>query len=53
MPDSKNLLRNIAKRVQQGGGYFAIACRKAHPRISAQNGIRFPEQGSTGKYDPV
>ena len=52
MPDSKNLLRNIAKRVQQGGGPFAIACRKAHPTIWSNSGMRFPAGAPSGNCDP-
>ena len=52
MPDSKNLLRNIAKRVQQGGGPFAIACRKARPTIWPNSGMRFPFGTPSGKRIP-
>ena len=52
MPDSKNLLRNIAKRVQQGGSPFAIACRKLRPTIWSNSGMRFPVGASSGNYDP-
>ena len=52
MPDSKNLLRNIAKRVQQGGSPFAITCRKARPTIWSNFGMRFPVGASSGNYDP-
>ena len=52
MPDSKNLLRNIAKRVQQGGGPFAIACRKARPTIWPNSGTRFPVGAPSGNCDP-
>ena len=52
MPDSKNLLRNIAKRVQQGGGSFAITCRKVRPTIWPNSGMRFPVGAPSGKCDP-
>ena len=52
MPDSKNLLRNIAKRVQQGGSPFAITCRKLRPTIWSNSGMRFPVGASSGNYDP-
>ena len=52
MPDSKNLLRNIAKRVQQGGSPFAITCRKVRPTIWSNSGMRFPVGASSGNYDP-
>lgn len=52
MPDSKNLLRNIAKRVQQGGSPFAITCRKAHPTIRPNSGMRFPVGAPSGNCDP-
>lgn len=52
MPDSKNLLRNIAKRVQQGGSPFAITCRKVRPIISSNSGMRFPVGASSGNCDP-
>ena len=52
MPDSKDLLRNIAKRVQQGGGPLAITCRKAHPTIWSNSGMRFPAEAPSGNYDP-
>ena len=52
MPDSKNLLRNIAKWVQQGGSPFAITNRKAHPTIWSNSGMRFPVGASSGNYDP-
>ena len=52
MPDSKNLLRNIAKRVQQGGSPFAITCRKVRPTIWPNSGMRFPAEAPSGKRDP-
>ena len=52
MPDSKNLLRNIAKRVQQGGSPFAITCRKLRPTIWSNSGTRFPVGAPSGKRDP-
>lgn len=52
MPDSKNLLRNIAKRVQQGGGPFAITCRKVRPTIWLNSGMRFPVGAPSGNCDP-
>ena len=52
MPDSKNLLRNIAKRVQQGGSPFAITCRKVRPIISSNSGTRFPVRAPSGNCDP-
>lgn len=52
MPDSKNLLRNIAKRVQQGGSPFAITCRKLRPTIWSNSGMRFPVGAPSGNYDP-
>lgn len=52
MPDSKNLLRNIAKRVQQGGAPFAIANRKVRPTIWPNSGMRFPAEAPSGKRDP-
>lgn len=52
MPDSKNLLRNIAKRVQQGGSPFAITCRKARPTLRSNSGMRFPVGASSGKRVP-
>lgn len=52
MPDSKNLLRNIAKRKQQGGGPFAITCWKAHPTIWPNSGMRFPVGAPGGNCDP-
>ena len=52
MPDSKNLLRNIAKRVQQGGSPFAITCRKARPTIWLNSGSRFPVGAPNGNCDP-
>mgnify|MGYP001634486158 CR=1 FL=1 len=52
MPDSKNLLRNIAKRKQQGGGPFAITCWKAHPTIWPNSGMRFPVGAPSGNCDP-
>ena len=52
MPDSKNLLRNIAKRMQQGGRPFAITCRKLRPTIWSNSGMRFPAEAPSGNYDP-
>ena len=52
MPDSKNLLRNIAKRVQQGGGPFAITCRKVRPTIWSNSGTRFPVGAPSGNCGP-
>ena len=52
MPDSKNLLRNIAKRVQQGGSPFAIACRKVRPTIWSNSGMCFPVGAPSGNCDP-
>ena len=52
MPDSKNLLRNIAKRVQQGGNPFAITCRKVRPTIWPNSGMRFPVGAPSGSCDP-
>ena len=52
MPDSKNLLRNIAKRVQQGGSPFAITCRKLRPTIWPNSGMRFPVGAPSGNCDP-
>lgn len=52
MPDSKNLLRNIAKRVQQGGSPFAITCRKVRPTIWSNSGTRFPVGAPSGNCDP-
>ena len=52
MPDSKNLLRNIAKRVQQGGSPFAITCRKLRPTIWSNSGTRFPVGAPSGKRIP-
>ncbi len=52
MPDSKNLLRNIAKREQQGGSPFAITCRKVRPTIWSNSGMRFPAEAPSGNYDP-
>ena len=52
MPDAKNLLRNIAKRVQQGGSPFAIACRKLRPTIWWNSGMRFPAEAPSGNCDP-
>ena len=52
MPDSKNLLRNIAKRMQQGGSPFAITCRKVRPTIWSNSGTRFPVGAPSGKCDP-
>ena len=52
MLDSKNLLRNIAKRVQQSGSPFAITCRKVRPTIRPNSGMRFPAGASSGNYDP-
>ena len=52
MPDSKNLLRNIAKRVQQGGNPFAITCRKVRPTIWSNSGMCFPVGAPSGNYDP-
>lgn len=52
MPDSKNLLRNIAKRMQQGGSPFAITCRKVRPIISSNSGTRFPVEAPSGNCDP-
>lgn len=52
MPDSKNLLRNIAKRVQQGGAPFAITNRKVRPTIWPNSGMRFPAEAPSGNCDP-
>ena len=52
MPDSKNLLRNIAKREQQGGSPFAITCRKVRPTIWPNSGMRFPVGAPSGNCDP-
>ena len=52
MPDSKNLLRNIAKRVQQGGSPFAITCRKVRPTIWSNSGTRFPVGAPSGNCGP-
>ena len=53
MPDLKNLLRNIAKRAQQGGSPFAITCRKVRPIIIWPNsGMHFPAEAPSGNYDP-
>lgn len=52
MPDSKNLLRNIAKRMQQGGSPFAITCRKVRPTIWPNSGMRFPAEAPSGNCDP-
>lgn len=52
MPDSKNLLRNIAKRVQQGSGPSAITCRKARPTIWSNSGMCFPAEAPSGNCDP-
>lgn len=52
MLDSKNLLRNIAKRVQQGGSPFAITCRKVRPTIWSNSGTCFPAEAFSGKCDP-
>lgn len=52
MPDSKNLLRNIAKRVQQGGSPFAVTCPKVRPTIWPNSGMRFPAEATSGNCDP-
>ena len=52
MPDSKNLLRNIAKWVQQGGSPFAITNRKVRPTIWSNSGTRFPVGAPSGNCDP-
>ena len=52
MPDSKNLLRNIAKRMQQGGSPFVITCWKVRPTIWPNSGMRFPAEAPSGKRDP-
>ena len=52
MPDLKNLLRNIAKRMQQGGSPLVTSCRKVRPTIWSNSGTRFPVGAPSGNCDP-